>query len=377
METFRDNGKVKQRIVHHVGVIRDEQHEVQLRRLAEFIKAKLESEGTQEQMFSPEEMAQFVIDGRELIKKQDESLHAEESIPIDLKNIREEQRITVGIHEVYGEIYEELNLGTILENPRKFKTSNQLLKDITLLRIANPQSKKSSVQDLLKNYGLQLNLTSVYNMMNLIDHKAILRIKENAKAQAVKLFGEEIQILYYDCTTLYFESFEEDQLRQKGFSKEHKVNETQIVLALAVTKEGIPIDYEVFAGSTSEGTTMQTVLERLKGRWEQSKIRLVADSALLTQKNITWLEQHQIEYILGGKPKAQKFLLKEKILTWSDTLDKTKNALTQFNLEDGRIMHVSYSAKRAQKDNKQRLSALEKLKKKLEKSHSTKSFING
>ncbi|MEG2236361.1 MAG: hypothetical protein RRY13_01730, partial [Akkermansia sp.] len=186
VETFRDNGKVKQRIVHHVGVIRDEQHEVQLRRLAEFIKAKLESEGTQEQMFSPEEMAQFVIDGRELIKKQDASRHAEESIPIDLKNIREEQRITVGIHEVYGEIYEELNLGTILENPRKFKTSNQLLKDITLLRIANPQSKKSSVQDLLKNYGLQLNLTSVYNMMNLIDHKAILRIKENAKAQAVK-----------------------------------------------------------------------------------------------------------------------------------------------------------------------------------------------
>ncbi|MEG2809119.1 MAG: hypothetical protein RR889_00530, partial [Akkermansia sp.] len=137
VETFRDNGKVKQRIVHHVGVIRDEQHEVQLRRLAEFIKAKLESEGTQEQMFSPEEMAQFVIDGRELIKKQDESRHAEESIPIDLKNIREEQRITVGIHEVYGEIYEELNLGTILDNPRKFKTSNQLLKDITLLRIAN------------------------------------------------------------------------------------------------------------------------------------------------------------------------------------------------------------------------------------------------
>lgn len=377
VENYREEGKVKQRIVQHMGVIQNDEHEIFLRELAQYAKAKLEAGMAQGQMFTPEEMVKFVIDGHELSQKQKEANDQEQSLPVDLKNLREEQRITVGIHEVYGSIYDELNLQDIMETPDTHKVSSQILKDITLARIANPQSKKASVHNLENNYGLQINLSSVYKMMDLIDESAIERLKDTAKKWATTLFGEEIKILYYDCTTLYFESFEEDELRKKGFSKEHRVNETQIVLALAVTQEGIPVDYEVFSGSTNEGTTMETVLTRLKARWDQSTIRLVADSALMNQKNMQWLQDNRIEYILGAKPKSHKAAVKEQILKWADNLNKTQKAHTVIVLENGHNMHVSFDPKRAQKDSKDRQRALEKLKKKCAQNKSAKTFMSG
>ena len=69
-----------------------------------------------------------------------------------------------------------------------------------------------------------------------------------AHVAATELFGQKINLVFYDCTTLYFESFEEDELRSKGFSKENRFNQTQVVLALAVTTQGIPLGYELFPG---------------------------------------------------------------------------------------------------------------------------------
>ena len=81
------------------------------------------------------------------------------------------------------------------------------------------------------------------------------------------MLGESLDVLFYDCTTLYFESFVSDELRQKGFSKDHKVNETQVLLALMVTREGLPIGYEVFPGATFEGHSLAPVLTALQRRY--------------------------------------------------------------------------------------------------------------
>ena len=70
-----------------------------------------------------------------------------------------------------------------------------------------------------------------------------------ALSETLKLTGEKLRVLFYDATTLYFESFIEDELRQNGYSKDMKFNQPQVLLALFVTEKGLPIGYELFPGS--------------------------------------------------------------------------------------------------------------------------------
>jgi len=68
-------------------------------------------------------------------------------------------------------------------------------------------------------------------------------------------------LLFYDVTTLYFDTFEEDELRKNGFSKDNKSQQPQILVALMVTKDGFPVAYEVFPGNTFEGHTIVPVIK--------------------------------------------------------------------------------------------------------------------
>ena len=74
-------------------------------------------------------------------------------------------------------------------------------------------------------------------------------------------YSFNFDILFYDVTTLYFETFEEDQLRKNGFSKDNKSQQPQILIALMVSKEGFPVAYEVFSGNTFEGHTIIPVIK--------------------------------------------------------------------------------------------------------------------
>lgn len=384
-ENVRVGKKVVQKVLCHVGVVYSPEQEKELWEIAELRKATLEAAGAG-QLFSPEEFAQMSIDGRELRQQQQQEQEKSDApCMVDIKQLRAKRTVQVGVHEVYGSVYKELGLdNTII--PRKGKTGRlgnakrtapMLLQDIVMERIAKPQSKRGSVASLFAQFGVEHNLNAVYKMMDMIDQEAIDRIKSISQGMARRLFGETLNVLYYDCTTLHFESFDEDELRQKGFSKVNKTQETQIVLALAVTQWGFPVDYEVFPGSTYEGHTLQHVIARLKERWPQEKMRVVADSALLNSENVKWLESNKVEYILGGKPKTQSKQLKDQILQWSNSLSKTDKAHTTILLDDTHLFHVSYDPKRAKKDAHERDRMLEKLRKKFAKQKNVKSYLAG
>ena len=85
--------------------------------------------------------------------------------------------------------------------------------------------------------------------MDTLSEEKISRLQELAWNHSRSLLTEEVKLLFYDCTTLYFESFTEDELRSFGYSKDHKFNQGQVLLALMVTKEGLPVGYEVFPGN--------------------------------------------------------------------------------------------------------------------------------
>ena len=104
--------------------------------------------------------------------------------------------------------------------------------------------------------------------------------------------------MFYDTTTLYFESEIEDEpssskpgLRFKGYSKDGKPQRTQVLLALLVTDEGIPLGYELFPGNTYEGDTLIGAIERVSKSYAVKCFTVVADSGLLSQNNQQLLEE--------------------------------------------------------------------------------------
>jgi len=114
---------------------------------------------------------------------------------------------------------------------------------------------------------------------------------------------ERINVVFYDCTTLYFESFTEDELKEKGYSKDMKFNQPQVLLGLLSTREGLPIGYQLFPGSQYEGNALEKAIEKIKEKYEVEEVVLVADSGLLSEKNQAELEKNKMGYILGARIK--------------------------------------------------------------------------
>jgi transposase len=118
---------------------------------------------------------------------------------------------------------------------------------------------------------------------------------------AITQYGFNYNLLFYDVTTLYFETFEEDELRKNGFSKDNKSNQPQIVIGLMVSKEGFPIAHEVFSGNTFEGHTIIPIIKRFIERNNVGNFTVVADAAMISADNINELIKNNLNYIVGAR----------------------------------------------------------------------------
>lgn len=338
----------------------DDQELEKLKDLAELIKSKIEYEHTPS-LLSPEELAQQAIEAR---KNKDKELH------VDLKKIKEEQRIVLGFHEVFGKISKEIGFDKLLTS-RHGESANKILRDIVIARIANPTSKRSSIMMLEEDFGIRINLDKVYRMMDKLDEAACLKIQELSYQATLSLFKEKINIIFFDVTTLYFESFSEDELKRNGFSKDHKFNQPQVLLSLMVTKDGLPIGYDVFPGSSYEGHTLCKALEKVKNTYEIDKIVFVADAGIFNTSNLQLLEEHGYNYIIAARLKNLSKEWKEKILNH----DYSKETIVSFNY-DGRKLIVNYNKERAVKNKLDREKAINKLLQKLRKNKTPLNLIS-
>ncbi len=381
VESVRDGDKVKQKILRYVGIATDDSELAKLLDVAEYIKAKIEYEHTPT-LWSPEETAEMAISTRKDQLEQKKSKN-DKPINVDLKQLREEQRTIVGIHEVYGKIYEELGFNNLFASPKRNELSAKILKHIVLARVACPKSKRASVKMLEEDFGISLNLDKVYSMMDEIDDAMVDRIQTKAHYATKQMLGGKINVLFYDATTLYFESFTEDDLKQNGYSKDFKFNQPQVILALLVTQEGLPVGYEVFPGSFYEGHTVIPILEKLRTNHNLEKVVFVGDKGMLNEDNLKFLEENNFYYIVGARLKnLPKKLIKEVLDLESyeaETEDKDKNKENKYlviDKKDGRRIILSHNATRARKDKHDREKAVEKVLKKLQKSKDPKSLIS-
>lgn len=132
--------------------------------------------------------------------------------------------------------------------------------DLVIIRIFEPGSKLRSIELLEQNFGIRHRRQSYYESApKWLDFK--VKAEKIAVEFAKSHYSFDFDLLFYDVTTLYFETFKEDDLRKNGFSKDNKSQQPQILVALLVTREGFPIAYEVFSGNTFEGHTIIPVVK--------------------------------------------------------------------------------------------------------------------
>ncbi len=394
VESYRIEGKVRQRIVKHIGVAQDENELEELKSLANSIKIRLELD-SQLPLYTPKEMEAREKQEREKKQKESETrdnrvklinqLDEEKNrakFDVNLLDIEEEGRTITGIHDIYGKLYDELGFNKVIGNPARNARSMKILKEIVLARVANPDSKRGTVFNLEKNFGVELDLKAVYRMMDKLGENEIKKLNKLVFEQTKSLFEEKIDLIFFDATTLYFESFKEDDFKRNGYSKDGKFNQPQVVLALMVTKEGLPIGYKAFEGDTFDGHTLIPTLQEVKEQYDLDKVVFVADSGMFSKENLKKFEEiydkeSNITYIVGARIKNMTKKLTAQITNmdnYSELNDDMKVAT--FDLDDGKKLLVSYSLKRAKKDKYEREKNIQKLRDKFEKEKSPKSYLS-
>lgn len=178
-------------------------------------------------------------------------------------------------------------------------TSN-LFKDLITIRILEPASKLRSIELIEKYFGIKHRRQNYYKeapKWNSLKEHAITKVNDFAKRE----YGFDYSLLFYDVTTLYFESFEDDDLRKTGFSKDSKSQQPQIVVGLMVNKDGFPIAFDVFPGNTFEGHTILPVVKTFIVNNNVSSFTVVADAAMISNDNIRELKSQGIHYIVGAR----------------------------------------------------------------------------
>ena len=215
---------------------------------------------------------------------------------VSLSELTEVKRIIEGIHDIAGHVYEKIGYQTLC----KRKKDTELLKDLVLMRLSNPASKLKTQSILDQRFSKTHDLDGIYRVMDKLSPK-ISDMKKMTFEMTQKLMPESVDVIFFDCTTLYFESVETDELRQFGYSKDHRFNTTQVVLALATNSDGLPIGYELFEGNKAEVKTLLACLDSWKKIFNIQSVCFVADRAMMSDDNLKTLEKENYQYIVAAK----------------------------------------------------------------------------
>jgi len=270
---------------------------------------------------------------------------------------------SVGANVVLGKIFDSIGFNKIKE---------PLFKKLVIARIVYPVSKLKTKNYWERHFGYQTSIQSVYDSLDRL-HKRHKTEIENISYTYTKRILKTISIVFYDMTTIYFESKEEDCLRKVGFSKDGKFQKPQIMLGLLVGKDGYPIGYDIFEGNTFEGKTILPVIKRLQRKYGFSKPIVVADSGLLSKNNIEKLKQEKYQFILGARIRNVSDDIKKEIIKKTGSLKNGESVLIKEH-DDNLI--VSFSNSRAKKDAYNKDKGLRKLKIKVRSGKLTKEQIN-
>src|SRR3989338_310284 len=235
--------------------------------------------------------------------------------------------------------------------------TDKMFFDLGLMRVIEPASKRQSQRLLSAFFGIRYDLTAIYRSL-----PGFSRLKEEVEKQFIwfarKHLGFDFSFVLYDMTTLYFETFTEDELRKTGFSKDNKIGQPQILVGLVVTSEGFPLSFALFEGNTFEGNTLIPVILDFKKKHEIGTLTVVADAAMISRKNIIALKRAGLSYIVGARLGNMN---RDTISQIDRELTRTDGTFVRLAAADGFLV-AHFSAKRYAKDRHEMEKQLEKAK---------------
>lgn len=349
VESFRQDGKVKQRTLLSLGRV----DENKLEQLSEAISKHLDT-----------------------IHVLDLAKH------IDINNayiygsllILDRLMDSLGISEVISEIankHEKLSYDL-----------KKVLFTLITSRFVKPVSKLALYDRWIeKFYPVMVDhtiaLQHIYRSLDILaGHKE--QIEQSLYEYKKDLFSINVDIVLYDLTTLRFESTREDlgELRKFGYSKEMRTDCTQIVFGLLTDTDGIPLSFEVHPGNTFEGNTLKDIVDKMRRKFSVRRFIFIADRGLFSAKNLDHIRNNEGEFIVGLKIGVLKEELQHDFYDInrfefiSDEL-----AIWETTRGDDRCI-ITWSKSRAERDRKTREDILDKIREKLSKKTSrTKSFV--
>jgi transposase len=326
-------GDSKTWVIKHLGSAANPKELIELKRLAE---EHIDRFQPQRSLFSTE----TELDG------EDSSLVLIKNLEISSTNHR-------FAYEVFSRWYQGCGFSIL---------NNQLLQDLVVARLVEPASKLRSLKLLKQHFGISYSPSRLYRLLKPLPALKS-RVEEVAFNYVLGKNEKVVKLVFYDVTTLYFESFKDDELRKCGFSKDHKFNQPQVIIGLLVDKQGFPLGYDVFRGNVFEGHTFIPVILRFKEKYNLDNLTVVADAAMISYTNILALRDHGLSYIVAARIASMPL---ETIKQMALYLDRDEKKYFKLDTKWGKLV-CDFSKKRASKNKSDRLKQLRKAQEQLSK----------
>ena len=273
----------------------------------------------------------------------------------------------MGFKDIFNKLYNDIFHSTTLKTK-----GNDMLSQLAIMRIIEPKSKNYTA-NIASDFGYDLKVDNIYKLMDRIDDEAVAKIQACGYQNTKRLLAEEgqkLDVLFYDLTSIYFETNTQDEIRNFGFSKDGKSQHVQIMLAMVVTHHGLPVAYETFEGNTYEGSTLIPTLEKLRKKYKISRVILIADSGLINKDNVDKIAATGLEYVIGARLKNSSKAIQTEALKderYVNLTDNTKGKvyplLDKKDQPTGHQLMLYYSETRARKDLHDRNRAVTKISK--------------
>ena len=185
---------------------------------------------------------------------------------------------------------------------------------MVITRLAFPLSKLKTSEYLYRYQGVVIDVDKIYRFLDKLSNKLKEQVEQIAFLHTKRTLGGNINVVFYDLTTLYFEASDEDDLRKRGFNKDGKHDNPQIIIGLLVGLGGYPIGYDIFEGNTYEGRTLIPFLERMQEKFKIDKPIVIAYAGLLSKENLKALEEYGYKNIIGARLKNESKEIQKEII---------------------------------------------------------------
>ena len=196
-------------------------------------------------------------------------------------------------------------------------TINRLCAPGSELAIEQRWYPSTALDDLLGIEEGKINDTRLYRCLDrILPHKT--KLERHLKERYGELFGAEFDVLLYDLTSTYVEgAAQNNPMMRRGYSRDHRRDCEQMVIALIVNQEGFPFSYETFDGNRADVTTMETILRMVERKYGKARRIWVFDRGIVSEQNLAAIRKRGGQYLVGT-PRSQMKRFEAELLNKED-----------------------------------------------------------